>query len=414
VEFTCSPAELPSHSDVFLELARNANEFDNAFVYLLIHYTIDDEAPKTEVHIQNVQHVYPLDYESQREFATSFDERIEICAPIWNDAVVDLQKYWSVQSCLSGAKNIWQIFDIKYPIENVRQIITDEYVKEIVHLLYSNQDPYGDLPLTIYLLRYERHSFYPKSPRGFFMDTVHVWCNFWAKGLARQEDVEGTGAYKVLSKIKDKERYPDIIKKCYKDKGMAALLSKLKEDSPAYPYIEVAPLFLFLRTYYSEGIGKDYMQTYNLLKGYTSEENLAIALYMLGIVLGHEKTYDALYETLPLAIYKPIVVKEPIVEKPQPKAPKKGGSGKNTAKKSTSKPAKQEIVEGVHMEITPPHVEPTIPEQQEAITIPSKMNEVPEEETIEGGQRNLFGELEQPATDKPKRGRSSSSKTKRK
>jgi hypothetical protein len=66
------------------------------------------------------------------------------------------------------------------------------------------------------------------------------------------------------------------------------------------------------------------------------------------------------------------------------------------------------------MEITPPHVEPTIPEQQEAITIPSKMNEVPEEETIEGGQRNLFGELEQPATDKPKRGRSSSSKTKRK
>ena len=62
----------------------------------------------------------------------------------------------------------------------------------------------------------------------------------------------------------------------------------------------------------------DYENGWNQSK--TIGKEFSIACYMLGCILGHEHTYDCLYEHLPLAIFKmkgtKAIVKEPVVEEP--------------------------------------------------------------------------------------------------
>lgn len=389
VEFTCSPDNLTSNPEMFIELTKNANEFDYAFEYLLIHYELADDAPKTSINIEEVKHIYPLDHDSQRELATSFDERIQICQPIWNDAVIDLQKYWAVRSCIKGAQNIWQIFKIQYPIESIQKVVTIDIVKQLVHLVYSGQAPHGDIPLLIYLLRYERHAFYSKGTIGYFLDALHAYCNYYIK--SETDSIESANAYKILSKFRDNEKFKNIIKGCYENKKNAAIntyLDTLRNICPEFSYFEVAPLFLALRNYWSEGLTDDYMNVYKACSSYTSEENYAIVMYMLGVVLGHEKTYDALYEALHLAIFKP---KQIVAPKPEP-AKKTTLKSAKTLKKS--KTSSKMVVEDVPMDVEVPHVEPMATEAQESITIPSKMNELAKEEEVI--QRDLFGEPDKP------------------
>lgn len=302
-EFSCHVGELSSHNEIFDELTKNANEFDNAFVYIFIHYALEDNESKTLINIEDVQNIYPLDYEAEREFATSFDERMIINAPIWSEAVLKLQKKWAVKSAIKGAKNIWKIFNIQFPIENVQNIVGENIVENVIEGLYSEKRPIGELPLLVYLLRYERHSFYPKNTIGYFMDSVHAFCNYLGK--FEQDSIEATNAYGVLAKPKYLEmKYNDIIPSVSKENAFRDFIYKLNHECPNFSYLEVAPLFLYLRKTYSEGINGKYHEFFQQLTHMTSKENLSMAMYLLGIVLGHEKTYDALYETLPLSFFK--------------------------------------------------------------------------------------------------------------
>lgn len=306
VSFDCPVEELSQHQELFDELANNANAFDNAFVYTFIHYILLEDQSSTHINIEDVQHVYPLDNEAYIEFTTSFDPRIQISKPLWNNAVFELQKRWAVESSIKGANNVWKIFGIEYPIEKITRLIPNNIIKQTIDILYSDKSISGEYPLLVYLLRYERHSFYPKSSKGFFMDTIHTVCNFAEKSEILQERVERTEAYGQISKYKDKDKYKDIVGKGLKNKTLNKFITKLQELSPDFSFFEVAPLFLHLRHRFGEGINCDnYRKEYQkYIEMVTSEEVLAIAMYLLGITLGHEKTYDALYETLPLPIYK--------------------------------------------------------------------------------------------------------------
>lgn len=311
VEFHCAPEALSSHSEVFNELAKNANAFDNAFVYILVHFTLPDETLCNRVSIEEVQHIYPLDIEAYKEFSTTFDTRIQICKPLWNNAVLELQKKWAVASSIKGTYNIWKIFGITYPIEEVQKIIPNSIIEQTIDVLYSDVPICGEFPLLVYLLRYERHSFYTKNTKGYFMDAIHTYCNFAKQKEAYQEEVEHTETYGVISKYKDTEKYNGLVEKGLKDKKLKIFMSRLSETCPEFPFFEVAPLFLALRNMYAEGIptekcSEKYTEYIKLV---TAERILAIAMYLLGIVLGHEKTYDALYETLPLPIFRKDYIK---------------------------------------------------------------------------------------------------------
>lgn len=363
VEFLCSPEELSSHREVFDELANNANAFDNAFVYTLIHFSLADEVPYNRISIEDVQHIYPLDIESYKEFSTSFDPKIQISKPLWNDAVFELQKKWAVDSAIKGANNIWKIFGITYPISKVQALIPNSIVEQTIDNLYSDMPIRGDYPLLVYLLRYERHSFYPKDQKGFFMDIIHTYCNYAMQQEADSEQVEKTKAYNVISKIKDGDNYNSIVKKCLIDKHLKNFIDKLKVLCPDFSFFEVSPIFLHLREKYSEGIkGNNFNEIYKSYnKIVNSEEILAIAMYLLGIVLGHEKTYDALYETLPL----PIFVKETNVQKKDILV---------REQKTKETPNANDERGEVPLIINPVHEEEMASDSPSSITIPSKID----------------------------------------
>ena len=384
VEFQCSPEELSSHREVFDELAKNANAFDNAFVYTLIHISLDDELPYNRINIEDVQHIYPLDIEAYKEFSTSFDPKIQISKPLWNDAVFDLQKKWAVDSAIKGANNIWKIFGITYPISKVQALIPNNIVEQTIDNLYSDMPICGDYPLLVYLLRYERHALYPKTSIGFFMDMVHTYCNHAMKEYTEQEKVESTKTFKVLALSKKDEKYSDILKRCLKDKDIKNFTQKLDSICPEFSFFEVAPLFLNLRNRYSEGISeKDYKSTYSSYKKIVkSEEILAIAMYLLGVVLGHDKTYDALYETLPL----PIFLKGS--QEQQMEVP--------TQTVTDEKPIDHTETEQVPLIINPTYEEEMVSDSPKITTIQTKMNDWEGEEvasptttSIDSG--DLFG-----------------------
>lgn len=375
VEFTCTVEELNLHNEIFEELITYANAFDNAFVYLMIHYTLNDYSAKNSLNIEDVQHVFPLDYESKKEFSTSFDSKINICEPIWNNAIYELQKKWAVQSCYQGAQNIWKIFGINYPIEKVQQIVNNTIISEIIEELYSGRYPSGKLPLLVYLLRYERHAFYPKSPVGYFMDAIHAFSNYLYE--REQESIENSNAYSALCKFKDRDNSTTIIKKCQKDKSLKKLFDLLNERCPEFNYFAIAPLYLFLRNKYNDGVQeKDYIKFAKEIQKNRSEEEVAIAFYLLGVVLGHEKTYDALYESLPLAIYKP---KETLKKLPENQSEKKHSNKAMDVsnKKSNEKTSTNTTINiGGNIPLT---IEQNLPDDtinKEEVLIPSKINNI--------------------------------------
>lgn len=376
VEFQCTPEELPSHREVFDELAKNANAFDNAFVYTLIHISLDDELPCNRINIEDVQHIYPLDIEAYKEFSTSFDPKIQISKPLWNDAVFDLQKKWAVDSAIKGANNIWKIFGITYPISKIQALIPNNIVEQTIDNLYSDMPICGDYPLLVYLLRYERHALYPKTSIGFFMDMVHTYCNHVMKEYTEQEKVESTKTFKVLARSNKDEKYSDILKRCLKDKDIRNFTQKLDSICPKFSFFEVAPLFLNLRNRYSEGISEqNYKSTYSSYKKIVkSEEVLAIAMYLLGVVLGHEKTYDALYETLPL----PLFAKEIQIQKVELPVQKPV---------TEEKPIDHTDTEQVPLIINPTHEEEMVPDSPSAITIPSKLNNMTDMSELDNSQQ---------------------------
>ena len=68
-EFDVPVEELSKHNEVFTALSQNANSFDNAFSYLIIHYTKSiNDLNSNDVYIEEVKNIYPLDYQSKRQF----------------------------------------------------------------------------------------------------------------------------------------------------------------------------------------------------------------------------------------------------------------------------------------------------------------------------------------------------------
>ena len=68
------------------------NSFESSFAYLIINYVKEESLDFSIVSIEEVRHVFPLDFEAKREFESSFDEHIKIDNPIWSDAVSLIKK----------------------------------------------------------------------------------------------------------------------------------------------------------------------------------------------------------------------------------------------------------------------------------------------------------------------------------
>ena len=302
VDFKCDVEDLPLHKELFDALTLYANSFDNAFTYLIIHYCKEgSQGLSNDVYIEDVKHVYPLDSESKLNFESTFDVRIRIEEPLWSDAVLALQKQHMFIECKKGAQNLRQICGLIANSSECEKIITGDIVKEVVNELYEDIRPLGELSPWVYLLRYERHSYYPHNTVGCFMDMVNVMCNRHAQKEVEERDIQGTGIFQILNTYRNTdikfEKLYGII-----NEQASNFVSMAKYYAPDVDFIKVASLFFILRNKFTDDFKYDSIFI-NHCKTYGKA--FEIALYLLGVILGHKHTYDCMYEELPLAIFKP-------------------------------------------------------------------------------------------------------------
>lgn len=303
VEFNCPISELPKRDDIYDALFARINSFESSFAYMIINFTKANDADDSSfVIITEVKHIFPLDSEAKKEYESSFDEHVKIDDPIWPDAISLIKKRQLYQSSMQGVRNIFNIFKLE-GLEKCKGLISEDTVEEMLSNVYDDIRPSGDVSLWVYLMRYERHSFYPKESLGYFMDIVHIIVNFMSKKEVEDYIVESTDIYKTLTTYEGKGLKSNDILRLLKQNEMASgFLTKIASFVPEVDFILVGVNYLKMRDLYKDEF--TYNEEFISACKASFGESFTIASYMIGIALGHNKTYACLYELLPLDIYK--------------------------------------------------------------------------------------------------------------
>ena len=283
--------------DLFEKLAKNMNFFEYSFEYMVIHFISDNgnECP-CPVSIENVRGLYTFDEEAKKEMSVSFDSRIKLHVSPWGEKFKALHNNRLMLQSKRGIDNLWAIFDLSETDRKMcESIITDDIVSEVFDELFSYKRPTGEQSIWTYLLRYERHSFYPNNTKGYFCDYIHVACN-WLKKIELQEDVaETTGLYtQIINCSKDDFASLSNI-------AVRSNLSSLTDEDAGCKFAIAAPLFLLMKDKFSDGFCID-SKIINYAKKFGLE--CSVAVYLLGLTLGYDKTYDAYYDFVKLPIFE--------------------------------------------------------------------------------------------------------------
>lgn len=291
-------------NDLFEKLTRNMNLFEYSFEYMVIHFISDNgnEQPCL-VSIENIKGLYTFDEEAKKEMSISFDPRIKLHVSPWGEKFKTLYKNRLLSQSKRGIDNLWVIFGLsETDRKRCESIITDDIISEVFDELFSYKRPTGGQSIWTYLLRYERHSFYPKDTKGFFCDYIHVACNWMAKKEKLNDVATETALYNQIKESLATE---------FKPLSQIAINSKLPSltDKVAKCQFAVAaPLFLLMKDKYSSGFSID-QRTIDHAKKLGFE--CAVAVYLLGLTLGYDKTYDAYYDFIKLPIFgtQPFTIK---------------------------------------------------------------------------------------------------------
>lgn len=303
---------LPKNKEIRDEVFKRPNQFDYTYTVLLVHFRNDHIEEDGKINIEEVQNIFALDTEAKRTIEISYDTRIRIEDPIWLDAPQKLHEQFLYEDFKKGASNIWKILNIDEPLSEVESILPDNSLKEIAREVQNDKRPDGDLSFWVYLLRYERHGFFPKTTVGFFMDLINVYINAIQKREMPSESIETTGIYAILRQWEGKNYEMDALMKRL-DKEMAGrnFFDKVnKLASQKVDAVKVAILFLKFREEFK--VGFKHANNSNSIKENPSikygmknfPQEINFALYLLGVFLGNSHTYECLYDAIPLPIFK--------------------------------------------------------------------------------------------------------------
>lgn len=294
---------VPDHvndDDLFDNLTARMNMYEYSFEYLIVHFIAGEYSGQyISINIRNVRGVYTFDMEAKKEMSISFDSRIQLHISPWAEKFEKLQQKLSVKQSMRGVDNLWTIFDLpEIDRAKCEEIITPESVDEVFRELYAYERPSGNLSIWTYLLRYERHSFYPKDMLGFFYDFIHVYCNYSKKEELNGEIAATTDLYYQLASCENPQFLP--LSKVVENSP----LSQLTEQVARCRFFIAAPLFLFLKSKFTDGM--EHKPDEKIIS-YAKEVGgfeCSIAVYLLGIALGYDKTYDVFYESAELPFFK--------------------------------------------------------------------------------------------------------------
>ena len=298
--------EYKNNTSLLKELMKERDDFEMSFEYVLINYVTDEEDSKSTVRIENVLGLYALDEQSVNSLSVRLDSRVVINPPLWPNAMNEIKMAKSVESCKRGIENVWKIFSLdESEKQRCSAIVTDAIINEVVRENYNNEQPLGDLSIWVYLLRYQRHEMYPQTDIGYFLDAVHIFTNWHFKD-SNQFNTEATDVFKRLMDYTGRKSYSDILSYIETTPEISNFRDKAGMDG----FYRIAPLYLKLLDPFAEkgldlngdigGVPLNYQ--IGKLKHFGFD--FSLAAYLLGIILGYDKTSDALYDSLQLSIFK--------------------------------------------------------------------------------------------------------------
>lgn len=284
-------------NDLFEKLTKNMNLFEYFFEYMIMHFISDNENEQLcSVSIENVMGLYTFDEEAKKEMSVSFDPRIKLHVSPWCEKFKTLYNNRLMSQSKRGIDNLWAIFGLsETDRKRCESIITDDIISEVFDELFSYKRPTGEQSIWTYLLRYERHSFYPKDTKGFFCDYIHVACNWMAKKEKLNDVATETALYNQIK---------ESLATDFKPLSQIAINSNLPsrtDEVAKCQFAVAAPLFLLMKHRFSSGFSID-LKTIDYAKTFGFE--CAVAVYLLGLTLGYDKTYDAYYNFVKLPIFE--------------------------------------------------------------------------------------------------------------
>lgn len=312
IHLSGNPTCIPNHIDEYKndtsllkDLFKEHDDFEMSFEYVLINYVTDEEDPISTVRIENVLGLYALDEQSINSLSVRLDPRIVINPPLWPNVMNEIRMAKSFESCKRGINNMWKIFNLDESDKHrCSAIVTDAIINEVVRENYNDEQPSGDLPIWVYLLRYQRHEMYPQNDMGYFLDTVHIFTNWHFKD-SNQFNTEATDVFKRLMDYTGRS-YSDILSYI----ESTSEITNFREKADIDGFYRVAPLYLKLLEPFAErGLdlngnigGVSLNLQISKLKHFGFD--FSLAAYLLGIILGYDRTSDALYDSLQLRIFK--------------------------------------------------------------------------------------------------------------
>ena len=283
--------------DLFEKLTKSMNLFEYSFEYMVIHFVSDNGNEYSYlINIEDVRGLYTFDEEAQKEMNVSLDSRIRLHVSPWGEKFKALHNNQLMSQSKRGIDNLWAIFDLSETDRKMcESIITDDIVSEVFDELFLYKRPAGEQSIWTYLLRYERHSFYPKNTKGYFCDYIHVACNWMAKKEMQNDVAIETALYNLIKESPATD---------FKQLSQIAINSNLPsrtDEVAKCQFAVAAPLFLLMKDKFCSGFSIDF-KTIDYAKKFGFESSIAV--YLLGLTLGYDKTYDAYYDFVKLPIFE--------------------------------------------------------------------------------------------------------------
>lgn len=158
-------------------------------------------------------------------------------------------------------------------------------------------------------MHYQRHAYFPKNSLGLFFDLINVYLNTLKAQELPGEITEDTDIYRILENIPEKYQnsFIKIIDYLSNNSIGSNFLSKIGDISGRM--IDDAPIIAILFLKFKEQFKYNFNLSqssknilYYAFKNYEKES--LYALYLLGLYLGNDHTFECLYDSLPLPIFK--------------------------------------------------------------------------------------------------------------
>lgn len=133
---------------------------------------------------------------------------------------------------------------------------------------------------------------------GYFCDFIHVYCNYSESRELSGDVAETTQLFSQIKACEDPQfaQLIEIVE--------SSPLYKLATEAAGCKFAVAAPLFLFLKARYINGIkhkpDAEFIDYAKKVGGF----ECSIAIYLLGLSLSYDKTYDAFYDYVSLPLFK--------------------------------------------------------------------------------------------------------------